>query len=114
MPLLNNYFKARRLRAPLAPQTTFAYEQMIDELAYAANMDPVEFRLKNIATVDKPTPDAAPAVAERARRTSAKISNWQPQVAASKLSNANVVTGRGIALGGYVELDGRRSSSRSR
>ena len=39
---------------------------------------------------------------------SAKLANWQPQVAASNLSNANVVTGRGIALGGFARLAGRR------
>ena len=31
----------------------------------------------------------------------AKVANWQPKVAASNLSNANVVTGRGIAFGCY-------------
>ena len=50
LPLQNNYFKTIWLRAPTAPQTTFAYEQMIDELAHAANMDPYQFRLQNIAT----------------------------------------------------------------
>ena len=32
----------------------------------------------------------------------AKISNWQPKVAASKLESGNIVTGRGIALGGFA------------
>ena len=48
LPLFNNYFKTSSLRAPHAPQTCFASEQMIDELAYAANMDPYQFRLQNI------------------------------------------------------------------
>ena len=52
LPLENNYFKMRHLRAPVAPQTAFATEQMIDELAYAAKMDPVEFRRQNIANDD--------------------------------------------------------------
>src|SRR6185437_6381253 len=50
LPVENNFFKTIWLRAPAAPQTTFGYEQMIDELAYAANMDPLQFRLQNIAT----------------------------------------------------------------
>ncbi len=36
------------LRAPAAPQALFASEQMIDELAHAAGLDPVAFRLANI------------------------------------------------------------------
>ena len=40
--------KVAYLRAPAAPQALFASEQMIDELAYAAAMDPVAFRKQNI------------------------------------------------------------------
>jgi CO/xanthine dehydrogenase Mo-binding subunit len=43
------------LRAPLGPQTNFGYEQLIDELAYAARMDPYEFRVKNVAIANNPT-----------------------------------------------------------
>jgi len=32
----------------------------------------------------------------------AKLANWQPRRAAAKLSSANVVTGRGIAIGGFA------------
>jgi len=97
MPLENNYFKMRHLRAPVAPQTAFATEQMIDELAYAAKMDPVEFRRRNIAnTTDDPS--------QRWRNVLegvVKIANWQPRVAASNLGTGNVVTGRGFSFGHY-------------
>jgi CO/xanthine dehydrogenase Mo-binding subunit len=36
VPVLNNYFKTSTLRAPNAPQTCFACEQLIDQLAYLA------------------------------------------------------------------------------
>jgi CO/xanthine dehydrogenase Mo-binding subunit len=74
---------------------------MIDELAYAAKMDPVAFRLKNVATVAGSTPDPQ----ERWKNVLvgvAKVSNWQPRVAASNLSNANVVKGRGVSFGFYA------------
>jgi len=97
MPLENNYFKMRHLRAPVAPQTAFATEQMIDELAYAAKIDPVEFRRRNIAnTTDDPS--------QRWRNVLegvAKLANWQPRVAASNLGTGNVVTGRGFSFGHY-------------
>jgi CO/xanthine dehydrogenase Mo-binding subunit len=97
LPLENNYFKMRHLRAPVAPQTAFATEQMIDELAYAARIDPIEFRRRNIAgTADDPS--------QRWRNVldgAARLANWQPRVAASNLSGANVVRGRGFGFGFY-------------
>jgi nicotinate dehydrogenase subunit B len=95
VPLINNYFKTSTMRAPQAPQTVFASEQLIDELAYAAKLDPYEFRLKNISTTDQNRwRDVLVGVA--------KLANWQPRVAASNLSDANVVRGRGIGLGSYA------------
>jgi CO/xanthine dehydrogenase Mo-binding subunit len=101
LPLQDNYFKTTFLRAPVAPQSAFAAEQLVDELAYAAKMDPVAFRLKNIATPTSPVPD----VAERwknALQGVAKLANWQSKVAASNLSSANVVSGRGVAFGQFA------------
>jgi CO/xanthine dehydrogenase Mo-binding subunit len=100
LALENKYLKTIWLRAPAAPQTTFAYEQMIDELAYAAKMDPVAFRLKNVATATSWTPD--PSLRWKfALENVAKAARWQPRVAASSLSKANVVTGRGVAFGTF-------------
>ena len=41
--------KAAAYRAPGAPQSEFAVESIIDELAKRIGMDPVELRLKNAA-----------------------------------------------------------------
>jgi CO/xanthine dehydrogenase Mo-binding subunit len=83
------YLKLGPLRAPLDPPYFFAQEGMIDELAYLARLDPYEFRKRNISNprwlgVLKAAADAA---------------KWAPRVAASNLSSAPVVTGRGIGLG---------------
>jgi CO/xanthine dehydrogenase Mo-binding subunit len=95
LPLVDSYFKTSTLRAPNAPQTCFGSEQLIDELAYAAKMDPYEFRLKNISTTDQNRwRDVLVGVG--------KLANWKPKVAASNLSDATVVTGRGIGLGSYA------------
>jgi CO/xanthine dehydrogenase Mo-binding subunit len=99
MPLEDNYFKMRHLRAPVAPQTAFASEQLMDELAYAAGMDPVAFRRKNIANTQLDPSQRWLNVLDRA--TSA--AKWQPRRAASNLSSANVVSGRGFAFGFYAE-----------
>ncbi|HEY4346647.1 MAG TPA: molybdopterin cofactor-binding domain-containing protein [Gaiellaceae bacterium] len=101
LPYLNNYFKTSSLRAPSAPQTCFASEQMIDHLAYLAKMDPYQFRLQNITTQtvnDDPTGSQWKNVLVQA----AQSANWQPRVANSISQTGNIRKGRGIALGGFA------------
>lgn len=86
------------LRDPNGPQVTFAFESFIDELAAAANADPVQFRLEMLeaATED--------AVFRKARslaavREVAKASGWdtRPSPNARTAKSGNVLLGRGIA-----------------
>jgi nicotinate dehydrogenase subunit B len=82
-------------QAPIRQDITarYATEQMIDELAFAAGMDPIDFRILNMSL----------ATNQRdinALTTVKQISGWTSRTAASKLSGANVVTGRGVALTG--------------
>jgi CO/xanthine dehydrogenase Mo-binding subunit len=93
---VGKHLRTSWLRNVYQHKTDFAYEQMIDELAHAANMDPIAFRRQNIAKnpVD-------PAMSQRWLNlidALARTANWTPRAAASNLSNANVATGRGIAL----------------
>ena len=83
------YLRGAALRSPLDLSFAFASEQTIDELAHAIKMDPLEFRRKNIG--DKRWLGVLDAAAAAAR--------WAPRVAASSLSDSEVVTGRGIGLG---------------
>jgi nicotinate dehydrogenase subunit B len=92
VPVFEGYFKTTFLRAPSAPQAVFASEQMVDELAYAAGMDPVAFRLQNISNDHWSMPLQA----------TASMAKWQPRVAGSKRGSGNVVTGRGVAIGGFA------------
>jgi nicotinate dehydrogenase subunit B len=81
--------KGSPLRSPLDMALSFASEQTIDDLAYAAKMDPLEFRRKNMGDT------RWLGVLEAA----AKAAAWTPRSAASKLSDDDVVIGRGIAIG---------------
>jgi nicotinate dehydrogenase subunit B len=92
LPLFDGYLKVGTLRAPGAPQAAFAAEQMVDELAYAAGMDPVEFRRLNL-TSDRWL-GVLNAVAAAAR--------WQPSVANARRQTGNVRTGRGVAIAGFA------------
>jgi len=67
----------------------FAAEQIIDELAYAANMDPLAFRLQNMTDSRWINPLTA----------AAQAANWQPRVANSVRQSGDVVNGRGIGFG---------------
>ena len=77
------YLKGGWLRSPLDLSFSFASEQAIDQLAYMLNMDPYEFRRRNIK--DPRWLGVLEAVAQAAK--------WKPSRAASKLSGAKVVTG---------------------
>jgi len=93
LPLKDNWIKADWFRAGNSVLATFAGEQVIDELARAANMDPVAFRVQNVTR----GPMREPLLAVLNAVTSA--AKWQPRVTASTLSGATVVSGRGIAWG---------------
>jgi nicotinate dehydrogenase subunit B len=99
VPTLNNYFKTSTLRAPNAPQGTFAAEQLIDQLAYVANMDPYQFRLQNIT--QQKVNDGFGQWAGVLTAV-ANLAGWKPKVANSVKQTGNVVTGRGIAIGGFA------------
>jgi nicotinate dehydrogenase subunit B len=86
---MTGYLRGAALRSPLDLSYAFASEQTIDELAYAMKMDPLEFRRKNIN--DRRWLGVLNAAAQAFQ--------WQPRVAASSLSDTDIVSGRGIGLG---------------
>jgi CO/xanthine dehydrogenase Mo-binding subunit len=92
VPAVNGYLKGANLRSPLDISFSFASEQTIDELAYMTGMDPYEFRKRNMS--DPRWLAVLDAVAQASR--------WTARKAASSLSDANVVTGRGIAVGTHL------------
>jgi len=106
LPLENANLKSIWLRAPAAPQTCFGYEQMIDELAHAANMDPYQFRLQNIATLASDEANGLTSLTwdrwKGVLMKVAEMSSWQPKPAASSMGKGTVRTGRGIALGAFA------------
>ncbi len=88
-PLLDRASPLRtaHLRDPGGPQTHFAVESFMDEVALATGVDPVEFRLRYISKArDKAVVKAA---AEKA--------GWQPRTAARKQTKGDVYVGQGIA-----------------
>jgi CO/xanthine dehydrogenase Mo-binding subunit len=92
VPGINGYLKASNLRSPLDVSFAFASEQVIDDLAHLAGLDPIEFRRRNMS--DARWRGVLDAVATAAR--------WTPRLAARRSSGSNIVTGRGVALGTHL------------
>jgi CO/xanthine dehydrogenase Mo-binding subunit len=98
IPLQNNWFKTYWMRAGSAPHTTFAMEQVVDDLAHAVGLDPVAFRIQNVNQGNDwlgkgQSHDQLLAVLNAVTQSA----NWQPRVSAATLSKDQVVTGRGVA-----------------
>src|ERR1700681_2144710 len=87
------------MRAPHCPQTCFATEQLIDELAHATGADPVAFRLQNIEAAQV---NDGFGQWRDVLEAAADLSGWQPRAAAQAVSRETVVAGRGVALGGFA------------
>jgi nicotinate dehydrogenase subunit B len=88
-----NPLRTCNLRAPYGPGRTFATESHIDELASAAGVDPVEFRLRYLGGSDNQR------VAD-VLRAAAKQAGWQPRPSPAPASGGSVASGRGVALSG--------------
>jgi CO/xanthine dehydrogenase Mo-binding subunit len=92
------FLKGIWLRAPFAPETLFASEQMIDALAHEAKLDPIAFRIQNIDASQ--TNGVARWIG--VLNAVAKSANWTPGVSASAVESGKMVKGRGIAIGGFA------------
>jgi nicotinate dehydrogenase subunit B len=96
-PVYQGSLKTSALRAPNAPQSYFASEQIVDELAYAAKMDPIAFRRQN---VDGSTTLGARWLSVLDATTQA--AGWKPKVANSNPQTGDVVTGSGFSFGTFA------------
>jgi CO/xanthine dehydrogenase Mo-binding subunit len=83
------------LRAPGKIANVFAVESFTDELAAAANIDPVEFRLRGL------TDSRAIDVIKRA----AEMIGWESRPSPNRRTPGNVATGRGFAYARYKQAE---------
>jgi CO/xanthine dehydrogenase Mo-binding subunit len=85
------------LRDPNGPQVTFAAESFIDEMAAAANADPVEFRMQLLtaATTDDSGFRRARSIA--VVRAAAETFGWDRRPSPKPRDSGTILTGRGIA-----------------
>jgi CO/xanthine dehydrogenase Mo-binding subunit len=85
------------LRDPNGPQSTFASESFIDELAAAANADPVEFRLKLLTASQDDDSGFKRARSIACIRAAAEAFKWETRPSPKRVGSGEILTGRGIA-----------------
>ena len=85
------------LRDPNGPQSTFAAESFIDELAAAAKADPYEFRMKMLQADSKDDSGFKRARSIAALKAVAESYGWDPRPSPRPIGNGKILTGRGIA-----------------
>jgi CO/xanthine dehydrogenase Mo-binding subunit len=83
------------LRAPGKIANVFAAESFTDELAAAAGLDPIEFRLRGL------TDNRAIEVIKRA----AEMIGWEARPSPNRRANSNVLVGRGFAYARYKQAE---------
>jgi CO/xanthine dehydrogenase Mo-binding subunit len=92
-------------RAPVAPQTIFAIESQMEQIARDLGLDPVEFRMRHLIKEGDPMVNGQPWQSNGARQVLARIADhphWKSRkqwVAAGKTGKRR---GVGLALGGWL------------
>jgi nicotinate dehydrogenase subunit B len=86
--IANSPLRPSALRSLGGAANSFANESFMDELAAAANVDAVEFRLRHLSD-----PRAIAVIKE-----AAKLANWQTRPSPAPKTGTGVATGRGIAF----------------
>jgi CO/xanthine dehydrogenase Mo-binding subunit len=85
------------LRDPNGPQSTFAAESFIDELAAAAKADPLEFRLKLLTASTRDDEGFRRARSIAVVKAAAQAYGWDARSSPRPRQTGRIVTGRGIA-----------------
>jgi nicotinate dehydrogenase subunit B len=109
------------LRDPNGPQSTFAAESFIDEMAFAAKTDPVEFRMRMLMAGKDDDGGFKRARSIAVLKATAEKFGWQPRAWPNvNRRNGDILTGRGVSytyrnqtvIAQIVEVEVNRKSGR--
>ncbi len=97
---------SRPMRGPGHPQNAWSLEQMLDALAEAIDMDPIELRLKNIPTFSQTIPNNPPYTSTGFRECleeGASTFGWsEARETAAQDRNSHIRRGVGVAGGSWA------------
>jgi CO/xanthine dehydrogenase Mo-binding subunit len=94
-------------RAPTAPQTVFAIDSLMEEIAHRLGLDSVEFRLRHLMREGDPMANGQPWQSNGAREVLERTAAhplWRDRArwSASADGNGGLRRGTGLALGGWI------------
>ena len=110
--VMTNSYKAGPYRCVSHPNGTFALETTMDKAAYAINMDPVEFRLKNLNEVGNPDtgkPFSNPGIRDCITQLATAI-NWKGVWHAPKAKQVRPGVYHGIGMAAHLCSHGAGSN----
>jgi xanthine dehydrogenase YagR molybdenum-binding subunit len=109
-PVYTNMAVSANFRGPAYPQGIFGIESLMDHIAYTINMDPVEFRLKNMT---RKYHDEIPFTSfglEDCVVRGAEAFEWKKRWHAPGAGDGPVKRGVGMAMGAFGAAVGRSSA----
>ncbi len=110
-PVYTNTAVAANYRAPAYPQGVFGIESLMDDVAYALKMDPVEFRLKNMTRKFRDQTPYTSCGLEDCIRKGAEAFGWKQRWNPNPGSAPGPVKrGVGMAMGMFGSGLGRSSA----
>src|SRR5262245_50006512 len=92
-------------RAPTAPQTFFAVDSHMQQIARALDLDPVEFRLRHLMKEGDPMANGQPWQSNGAKQVLARLGEhplWKQRAEWSKSAPKGKKRGTGLAVGGWI------------
>lgn len=109
-PVYTNMAVAANFRGPAYPQGVFGIESLMDEVAYALGIDPVEFRLKNCTQqYHDEVPYTSNGLPECLRRGAAAF-GWRERFHPPGADQGALKRGVGTAMGMFASRLGRSSA----
>jgi CO/xanthine dehydrogenase Mo-binding subunit len=110
-PVYTNMAVSANLRGPDFPQGVFGIESLMDDVAYAVKMDPVEFRLKNMTRKFNDQMPYTSIGLEDCIRRGAEAFEWKKRWHATPGEGSGPVKrGAGMAMGSFFSSLGRSSA----
>lgn len=109
-PVYTNKAVSANLRGPDFPQGVFGIESLMDEISYSLNLDPVDFRLKNMTRKYNDQLPYTSIGLEDCIRRGAEAFDWKARWHAPGVGTGPVKRGAGMAMGSFFSVLGRSSA----